>query len=95
MMSAFKLAEIKNAYTPKTLKQEFSKKIAEFIDNDERFKKRCEELASEMKISYNELMLNIEAYFRGEKIKMEKAVHEFMDEVRRNLKANLRQMRYN
>jgi stearoyl-CoA desaturase (delta-9 desaturase) len=95
MMSAFKLAEIKNAYTPKTLKQEFSKKIAEFIDNDERFKKRCEELASEMKISYNELMLKIEAYFSGEKIKMEKAVHEFMDEVRTNLKANLRQMRYN
>lgn len=94
MLNAFKLASIKNAYTPKTLKQEFSKKIAELIENDERFKKRCEELALELKISYQELVSKIEAYYGGEKIKMEKAVHIFMDEVRATLKANLRQISY-
>jgi len=94
MLQAVKLADIKNAYTPKTLKQEFSKKLTEFIESDEKFRKRCEELAQEMKISYQELMTRIEAYFRGEKVKMDNAVQEFMDEVRMKFKAHFRQLAY-
>jgi stearoyl-CoA desaturase (delta-9 desaturase) len=94
MMEAFKLAEVKNAYTPRTLKEEFSKKIAELIENDEKFKKRCEEMAFEMKMTYQELKTKIEAYCRGEKIKFEKSVYEFMAEVKIALKAHQRQVAY-
>lgn len=85
-----KLAEIKNAYTPKTLKQEWSLKIVELIEKDYRFKKRCEELAHEMNLNYQELKLKIEAYYRGEKVKLEKSVKEFMEEVRRTYIVNQR-----
>ncbi len=93
-LSGLKLAKITNAYTPKTLKEEFSKKIAEMIEGDEKFKKRCEELAHEMNLTYQELKAKIEAYFRGEKVKMEKSVKEFMREVKIALKAHQLQLKY-
>jgi hypothetical protein len=64
--------------------------MSELIDHDYRFKKRCEELALEMKTDYEDLKARIEAYCRGEKVKLDKAVREFMDEVERTLKANQR-----
>jgi stearoyl-CoA desaturase (delta-9 desaturase) len=85
-----KLAEIKNAYTPKTLKQELSQKVSELIDRDYRFKKRCEELAAEMNTNYQDLKLRMEAYCRGEKVKLDKTVREFMEEVERTYMANQR-----
>lgn len=90
MMSWVRLVELKNVYNPKTLKQELSKKMSELIERDYRFKKRCEELALEMKTDYEDLKNRIEAYCRGEKVKLDKAVREFMEEVERTLKANQR-----
>lgn len=88
ILSWFQLAELKNVYSPATLKQEFGMKFLELIEKDYRFKKRCEELADEMNLGYQELKLRIEAYYRGEKVKLEKSVKEFMDEVRRTYIAN-------
>lgn len=90
ILNWFKLAELKNVYSPATLKQEFGQKFIELIEKDYRFKKRCEELAQEMNLNYQELKLKIEAYYRGEKVKLEKSVREFMDEVRRTYLANQR-----
>jgi stearoyl-CoA desaturase (delta-9 desaturase) len=90
ILNWMKLAQVKNAYTPKTLKQELSKKVSELIDRDYRFKKRCEELAAEMNTNYTDLKERIEAYCRGEKVKLDKAVREFMEEVERTYRANQR-----
>ncbi|WP_408099101.1 hypothetical protein ACJVC5_09330 [Peredibacter sp. HCB2-198] len=90
MLNKVKLAELKNVYSPATLKQEFSQKFAELIEKDHRFKKRCEELAAELNLNYQDLKLKIEAYWRGEKVKLEKSVRIFMAEVRRTYMANQR-----
>jgi stearoyl-CoA desaturase (delta-9 desaturase) len=90
ILNMLKLADLKNVYSPATLKQEFSKKFVELIEKDYRFKKRCEELAQEMNLNYQDLKLKIEAYYRGEKVKLEKSVREFMEEVRRTYIANQR-----
>lgn len=90
VLAAIKFAEIKNAYTPATLKQELSKKMSDLIESDQRFKKRCEELAHELNMSYQEFKASLEAYCRGEKVKLERSCREFMDEVIRTLKANQR-----
>jgi stearoyl-CoA desaturase (Delta-9 desaturase) len=90
LLKKIKLAELKNVYSPATLKQELSRKVSELIEKDYRFKKRCEELAGELNTNYQELKVQIEAYCRGEKVKLEKSVREFMEEVERTLKANQR-----
>ncbi|MCM2351509.1 MAG: hypothetical protein NDI69_15915 [Bacteriovoracaceae bacterium] len=90
IMSSLGLAELKNVYSPATMRQEFSKKFLELIEKDYRFKKRCEELASEMNLNAHELRERIEAYYRGEKVKLEKSVRIFMAEVRRTYIANQR-----
>lgn len=90
ILSFFGLAEIKNAYTPATLREEFGKKFVELIEHDSRFKKRCEELATELNLNYQELKSKIEAYYRGEKVKLEKSVRLLMEEVRRTYLANQR-----
>jgi stearoyl-CoA desaturase (delta-9 desaturase) len=89
-LSAMGLAEIKNVYTPATLKQEVSKKMSELIERDHRFKKRCEELAAELNMSYQDFKARLEAYSRGEKVKLERSCREFIDEVIRTLNANQR-----
>ncbi len=93
-LSKLKLVELKNVYTPATLKQEWGEKIMELIEKDKKFKKRCEELANELDTNYQDLKIRIEAYYRGEKVKLEKSLREFMDEVHRALKANQRQLAY-
>lgn len=90
ILKSAKLADLKVVYSPATLRQELGNKISELIDKDYRFKKRCEELAAEMNTNYQELKVQIEAYYRGEKVKLEKSVREFMFEVQRTLKANQR-----
>jgi len=89
-LKGIKLAELKNVYSPATLKQEWSNKMSELIEIDLRFKKRCEELAHEMDLTYQDLKVRMEAYYRGEKVKLEKSVQDFMWEVERTLKANQR-----
>ncbi len=88
ILNLFKLAELKNVYSPATLKQEFAQKIVELVEQDKRFKKRFEELAVEMNLGYQEFRLRMEAYYNGEKIKFEKSAYEFIDEVRRTYIAN-------
>jgi stearoyl-CoA desaturase (delta-9 desaturase) len=90
VLSYVKLADLKNVYSPASLKQELGKKVVELIEKDYRFKKRCEELAAELNVNYQELKVKIEAYYCGEKVKLEKSVREFMDEVRRTYIANQR-----
>lgn len=90
ILKSFKLAELKNVYSPKTLKEEFSKKFIELIEKDYRFQKRCEELAAELNLNYQDLKAKMEAYYSGEKVKLEKSVRVFMDEVRRTYIANQR-----
>jgi stearoyl-CoA desaturase (delta-9 desaturase) len=90
ILSWFHLAELKNVYSPKTLKQEFGQKFVELIEKDNRFKKRFEELALEMNMNYQDLKVRIEAYYSGEKVKLEKSVRVFMAEVRRTYIANQR-----
>lgn len=90
IMSSLGLADLKNVYSPATMRQEFSKKFLELIEKDYRFKKRCEELASEMNLNAHELRERIEAYYRGEKVKLEKSVRIFVAEVRRTYIANQR-----
>lgn len=90
VLKRIKLAELKNVYSPATLRQELSKKMSELIEKDHRFKKRCEELAYEMNLNYQDLKARMEAYYAGEKVKLEKSVREFMHEVERTLKANQR-----
>jgi stearoyl-CoA desaturase (Delta-9 desaturase) len=90
MLKGVRLAELKSVYNPATLKQEWSKKVSELIEKDYRFKKRCEELAQEMNTNYQELKAQMEAYIRGEQVKLEKSVRDFMNEVQRTMRANQR-----
>lgn len=90
ILNRLNLADLKNVYSPATLKHEFGQKFVELIEKDYRFKKRCEELANEMNLNYLDLKKNIEAYYCGEKVRLEKSVHEFMQEVRRTYMANER-----
>jgi len=90
IFSKLQLADLKVVYSPATLKQELSKKISELIEKDDRFKKRCEELARELNTNYQELKSRMEAYCRGEKVKLDRSVRDFMLEVERTLKANQR-----
>lgn len=95
-LNKVKLVEFRSVYNPATMKQEISAKIAELIEKDYRFKKRCEELALELNTNYNELKERMQAYMRGEKVKLDRSVREFMAEVERTLKANQRlQLSYN
>ena len=43
-----------------------------------------------MNTNYQDLKARIEAYCRGEKVKLDKAVREFMEEVERTYRANQR-----
>ena len=90
ILSFFKLANLKNVYSPATLKQEVAQKFIELIEKDYRFKKRVEELSREMNLNYLELKTRIEEYYCGKKVKLEKSVLEFMDEVKRTHIANQR-----
>jgi hypothetical protein len=47
-------------------------------------------MAREMNITFQELKARIEAYYRGEKVKLEKSIREFVEEVKRTYIANQR-----
>ena len=88
ILSFFKLAELKNVYSPATLKEELAKKFLELIEKDNRFKIRFEELAREMNLSYMDFKKRVEAYYLGERVKFEKSAKLFMDEVKRTYLIN-------
>jgi hypothetical protein len=88
ILSFLKLAEIRHVFLPSSLKQEWSQKMLDLIEKDYLFKKRCEELALDLNTNYLDLKLQIAAYYAGEKIKLEKSVEDFMEEVKQSLRAN-------
>ncbi len=90
MLKKFNLADLKVVYNSKTLRQEMSAKMSALIDADQRFRKRCEELATEMNMNYQDLKVRMEEYVKGEKVKLEKSARQFLTEVERTLAANQR-----
>ena len=90
ILNYFGLAKMRNVYNPATLKQEIRKQMAILLENDARFKKRFEELASEFNMNYIDLKSRVEKYLAGEKIKLEKSVHELIAEMQRTVRANQR-----
>jgi stearoyl-CoA desaturase (delta-9 desaturase) len=82
LLGWIKLAELKNVYSPATLRQELGQKLLEIVEEDDRFNKRLEELAVEMNLCRQELAHRIESYYKGERVKLEKSVRDFMSEVR-------------
>lgn len=93
ILSWFRLAQLKNVYSPATLKNELGAKLLDLIEVDDRFKKRFDELAQEFNLGKQELKERLQASFRGERIKLERSVKEFIEEVKRtyliNQKLNL------
>ncbi len=90
VMKKLKLAELKVVYNSKTLRQDISAKVSALIDADQRFRRRCEEMAKEMNLNYQDLKLRMEEYMKGEKVKLEKSARQFLAEVERTLIANQR-----
>lgn len=88
LFSKVKLAKIKNAYTPATMKQDLSRKIQELMEQDLRFKKRAEELASELNTSYQDLKKQIEDYVTGKKVQISNDVKQLTSEIRRTIYIN-------
>lgn len=90
LFEKFKLAVIKNAYTPKTLKQDLSIKVQELMEKDMRFRKRAEELARELGTSYTELKKQIGDYMEGKKVKLSSEVRLLIEEAQRTFYINYR-----
>jgi stearoyl-CoA desaturase (delta-9 desaturase) len=90
LLSAMKLAEIKNAYNPTKMKVEMSKRVMALIENDKKMRERCELLAKELKMSYMELRANIVAYFEGKKVLTNKKMDELIAEIQMMLKDAIR-----
>jgi stearoyl-CoA desaturase (Delta-9 desaturase) len=90
IMNFFKLADIKNAYTTKTLKADLAQKVQELLEKDFRFHRKLEEMAEELNISYLELKANIISYVEGRKVELERPVKELIAELKRTIRANMR-----
>lgn len=83
-----KLAKIKSAYTPKTLRRELSIKLTLLMDKDFRFKNRLEELSAELNTNYNDLLENIKDYIEGRKVDLSHEVRLLVSEVKRTFYMN-------
>tara|TARA_B100001971_G_scaffold215192_1_gene259838 strand:- start:90488 stop:91573 length:1086 start_codon:yes stop_codon:yes gene_type:complete len=90
IMDKLGLANIKHAYTPKSLKRELSVKVVNIIEMDARFRKRLEELAQELNTNYQDLIQNIKDYIEGKKIKMSEEVKLLISEAKRTFYINYR-----
>ena len=90
LLDKLKLANIKNAYTPKSLKVEMSKNIRGLLENDFRFQKRMEELANDLNTTYTELLKMIEDYLQGNKIKLTNELKDLVSEAKHTFYANYR-----
>lgn len=90
LLEKIKMASVKNAYTPKTLKKELSVKVTALLERDYRFKKRLEEIANELNTSADELCQMIRDYFEGEKVKLTNELKALALEAKRTWQANTR-----
>jgi stearoyl-CoA desaturase (delta-9 desaturase) len=88
IMNYLGLAKLRSVYNPESLKQELRKQMAILLEKDARFKKRFELLAKEFNTNYNELKNKVERYLAGEKVKLDAAVHELLNEMKRTAMAN-------
>lgn len=84
------LAQLRSVYNPASLKQELRKQMTLMLEKDTRFKKRIEELATEFNTNYHDLKSRVELYLAGEKVKLEKSVHDLLAEMKRTAMANRR-----
>lgn len=90
------LAEVKNAYTPQSLKLDLSRNITNLLQSDFRFQKRVEELAQDLGTSYSELIKMIDDYISGKKVQLSSEIKELINEAKRTFYANYRLgLRYN
>lgn len=90
LLSYFKLANIKNAYTTQSLREDMSSNIKNLLENDFRFKKRIEDLAAELNTTYHEVLKMIEDYLQGKKVQLTADIKELIAEARRTFYANYR-----
>jgi len=90
LLEKLKLANIKHAYTTKSLKEEMSKNITHLLENDFRFQKRMEELARDLNTTYSELIKMIDDYIKGKKVKLSYEIKELISEAKRTFYANYR-----
>jgi stearoyl-CoA desaturase (delta-9 desaturase) len=96
ILKKIKLANIKHAYTPKTLKVEMSKNIRNLLEKDFRFQKRMEELANDLNTNYADLLKMIEDYLQGKKVKLTNELKDLISEAKHTFYANYRLgLRYN
>lgn len=90
LLKRAKLASVKSAYTPKTLKKELSVKITALMQRDYRFKKRLEEIAEELNTSAEELFQMIKDYMEGKKVKLSTELKALVSEAQRTWRANMK-----
>jgi stearoyl-CoA desaturase (delta-9 desaturase) len=90
LLEKLKLANVKNAYTTKSLKEEMSKNITHLLENDYRFQQRMKEIASDLNTSYSELIKMIDDYIKGKKVKLSDEIKELISEAKRTFYANYR-----
>jgi stearoyl-CoA desaturase (delta-9 desaturase) len=84
------LAEIKHAYTPKSLKRELSVKVVQILEMDARFRSRLEELANELNTNYQDLLQNIKDYIEGKRTRVSDDVKLLISEAKRTFYINYR-----
>ena len=89
-MAKIRLASIRNAYTPVTLRVEMAKKVKALMEKDHRFKQKLEVLAHEYQVSAQELMARIEAAIREGGVKLDRQLKELIEELKHTAMANER-----
>jgi stearoyl-CoA desaturase (Delta-9 desaturase) len=79
----FKLAEIKNAYTPLEMRKDLSRQVAKLLNSEANIalKNKCYALAKEFDITVHELTEKISKFIEGEKIKLEKPMIQLKNEI--------------
>jgi predicted nuclease with TOPRIM domain len=76
-------------YKPENLREKMKKQLAEFLEN-ETVTKRLEELAGEINTSYEELKVLLAARIDGKVKKLEPALENLMNEMRKMVRDNSR-----
>ena len=70
------------------MKVDLSRMINDLLEQDLRFKKKVEELATELNTSYQELKKMITDYVAGKKVKVSGEVKQLILEIKRTIYIN-------